>query len=126
MTERTLRDCRVLVAEDEYLLADELQTELEDAGAIVLGPVATVAEAMALIDAGSRIDGAILDANLGGEMVFAAADMLAQRGVPFIFTTGYDASAIPSRFSEVARCEKPISMKKVRQAIGRALEAGPA
>jgi DNA-binding NtrC family response regulator len=123
MAERTLQDCRVLVVEDEYMLADELRTELRTAGAIVLGPVADVEEALGLIRSGQHIDGGVLDVILSGEMVFPAADLLAERGVPFVFTTGYDDSVIPSRFAGVVRCEKPINMRLVRQAIGRVIHA---
>lgn len=123
MPERTLRECRVLVVEDEYMLADELQMELGDLGAVVLGPFGTVEDAVAAIAAEPDMDGAILDANLRGEMVFPAADLLLERGVPFVFTTGYDASVFPSRFEHIVRCEKPISMKRVTQAIGRAIHA---
>jgi len=122
-TDKTLKDCRILIVEDEYLLADELRVELESAGAIVLGPVAALIDAVELIQTEGIIDGALLDANLSGEMVFSAADMLIDRGVPIVFTTGYDASVIPSRFREVARCEKPVSIKHVTQAIGRAIHA---
>lgn len=123
MPDRTLLDCRVLVVEDEYMLADELETELADAGAKVLGPVGTIEEAVAIIEAESEMDGAILDANLRGEMVFPAADLLLERGVPFVFTTGYDASAFPARFEHIVRCEKPINIKRVAQAIGRVIRA---
>ncbi len=122
MSDRTLRNCHILIAEDEYLLAIDLQCELEDAGAVVVGPVADLSGAIALINEGRRIDAAILDANLGGEMVFPAADLLIERSVPIIFTTGYDASGIPSRFNAVARCEKPVNIKKIVEVIGRALE----
>lgn len=121
MSDCTLRDCHVLVVEDEYLLAYELQTELEQAGAVVIGPVADLSGAIALIRETRRIDGAILDANLGGEMVFPAADLLIERRVPIIFTTGYDASSIPGRFDPVVRCEKPIYIKKIIETIGRAM-----
>lgn len=121
MADRALGNCHILVVEDEYMLAHDLQTELEGAGAVVIGPVAALADAIDLIRSTPRIDGAILDANLGGEMVFPAADLLVERHVPIVFTTGYDASVIPSRFSAIARCEKPINMKRVSQAIGRAL-----
>lgn len=121
MADRTLRDCCVLVVEDEYMLAEELRTELEEAGAVVLGPAADLADATALIRSGEHIDAAILDANLGGEMVFPAADLLIELGVPIVFTTGYDASVIPSRFAAMARCEKPINMKRIREAIEGAL-----
>lgn len=121
MTGRTLGNCHILVVEDEYMLADDLQTELEDEGAVVIGPVAALADALALIRSAPRIDGAILDANLGGEMVFPAADLLIERQVPIVFTTGYDASVIPARFEAIARCEKPINMRQVSNAIGKAL-----
>ena len=51
--------------------------------------------------------------------VFPAADLLAARGVPMVFTTGYDASSIPDRYAEFPRCEKPVSLAKVTEAIGR-------
>lgn len=116
-------DCRVLVVEDEYMLADDLSTELRDAGAIVLGPVGTLPDAMASLEAEEHVDGAILDVSLRGEMVYPVADRLVERAVPFVFTTGYDASSIPPRFAHVVRCEKPINMKRVTQAIGRVIHA---
>jgi DNA-binding response OmpR family regulator len=121
MSDKTLQGCRILVVEDEYLLADELQGELEDAGAIVIGPVGSLAEATALIHSEPLIHGAILDANLGSELVYPAADLLIERGVPIIFTTGYDPSVIPARFAGIPLCEKPTSIKRVTQAIGRVL-----
>ncbi|WP_428970238.1 response regulator [Sphingomonas sp. Xoc002] len=121
MAERTLRHCRILVVEDEYMLADELQMELADADAIVLGPVSTVEEAIDLIASEAQIDGSILDVNLSGELVFPVADRLAERGVPFLFTTGYDGSIIPARFADIDRCEKPINMRRITQAIGRVI-----
>lgn len=123
MPERTLRGCRILVVEDEFLIADELATELADAGAVVLGPAGSIDRALALIEAEGRIDGAILDVNLGGEPVFPAAERLRARGVPFLFTTGYDGSAIPERFRDVVRCEKPIGIWRITQAVGRVIGA---
>lgn len=119
MIDRTLRDCRILVIEDEFMLADELRTDLSDAGAVVLGPVGTLEQALDLIRDGGAIDGAIIDVNLRGEMAYAAADLLLERGVPFVFTTGYDDSIIPHRFGSVACCPKPISIRLITQAIGR-------
>lgn len=121
MADHTLRSCRVLVVEDEYMLADELRMELDDAEAIVLGPVGTIEDALELIDSEDRIDGAVLDVNLHGEMAFPIADLLRERSVPFVFTTGYDESVIPVRFGEVVRCEKPVNIAKITKAIGRAI-----
>ena len=119
MAEPTLRDSRILVVEDEYMLAEELRFELGEAGADVLGPVGTVAQAMALIAREQGIDGAVLDANLGGEKVYPVADLLLRRGTAFVFTTGYDVATIPSRFEHVAWFEKPVVMAKLTRALGR-------
>lgn len=123
MPEVGLAGCRVLVIEDEFILAEELNVELNDAGAIVLGPVGYLEDAFDLIDAETRIDGAILDVNLGGEPVYPVADRLLARGVPMVFTTGYSSASIPERFAHVVRCEKPIVMSKVAEAMRRAIEA---
>jgi DNA-binding response OmpR family regulator len=121
MPDGTVRNRRVLVAEDEFMLADELQFELEDAGATVLGPAGALADAIALIKAEKHIDEAILDANLGGDMVFPAADLLIERGVPIVFTTGYHPSIIPARFNTMPLVEKPINIRRVFAAIGQAM-----
>ena len=121
MADRTLRDCRILVVEDDYVIAEEFCLELEEAGAVVVGPVATVEGALSTIASEGGLDGAVLDVNLGGKMSFGAADKLVEDSIPFIFTTGYDASVIPARFEHVARCEKPVSIAKVVRAIGRTM-----
>lgn len=118
MAEPRLRGCRILVTEDEFLLADDLETELAEAGAVVVGPASHVAAAQALL-AAERFDAAILDINLRGEMVYELADWLAARQVPFLFATGYDASVIPHRFDHVIRCDKPIQYGKVTEALAR-------
>lgn len=121
MADRALNRCRVLVVEDEYLLANELAMELADEGAVVLGPVPSVERALALLEDEVPPDGAILDVNLGGEAVFPLADVLIDRGVPLIFATGYDASALPERFAHVSRCEKPINMRRITAALRTAI-----
>lgn len=123
MADRTLHNCRVLVVEDDYMLADDLVTELGDFGAVVIGPAGTVEDAIALITAEPHIDGVVLDVNLRGEMAFPVADLLAERNVPFVFTTGYDAGVFPTRFAHAPRCYKPISMAHVTEAIGRLIRA---
>src|SRR4051812_18699674 len=103
-----LRDRHILIVEDEYMIALSLAMLLEKRGATVVGPAGSVAEAMSLLDAGTRLDAAVLDINLGREKAYPIADALAARAVPFIFTTGYDASAIPAPYAQVPRCEKPV------------------
>lgn len=119
-----LRGLRVLVAEDEYLLADDLRAELEQAGAVVLGPVARLQHALDIIAEEPDIDVAVLDVNLSGDKIFPVADRLIQLGVPVIFTTGYDQATIPPRYSHIDICEKPFSAGQVAQIIGRLVEDG--
>jgi CheY-like chemotaxis protein len=109
--------CRVLVVEDEFLMAEELRDALEDVGARVLGPAPSVEAALALLDGTPAIDAAILDVKLGGECSFAVADALVARGVPFVFATGYDASALPLAYRGAHRCEKPVDMTTLRHAL---------
>ncbi|MEJ1933890.1 hypothetical protein WDZ92_27145, partial [Nostoc sp. NIES-2111] len=109
---------------DEFILAIELQQGLEDAGAVILGPVGAVQDAVAAIDTTPALDGAVLDMNLGGEMAYPVADALIARRIPFILTTGYDASTLPPRFAHVARCQKPLDAARVARALRAAL-AGP-
>ena len=93
------------------------------AGAKVIGPAATIERAFALLAQIPTPDGAILDVNLGGEPVFPLADALIDRGVPLIFTTGYDPTTLPERFAHVATCEKPINAARVTGAIRAAIHA---
>ncbi|MEO6093008.1 MAG: response regulator [Novosphingobium sp.] len=113
---------RVLVVEDEYLLATDLAHALEKEAAEVIGPVPSVAQAMALIADGTDIHLGLLDINLGGELVYPVADALAALGVPFLFVTGYDARAIPPRFQNVPRLEKPVQVAAVMRAVALSIE----
>lgn len=123
MSDDGLNRRRILLVEDEYFLADELATELTDRGATVLGPVSNVKAALALIGDEPQLDGAVLDVNLGGEPVYSVADQLIERGVPVVFTTGYDAAALPERYMHVPRCEKPVSIVRITSALSRAIYA---
>lgn len=122
MTKLALRDRRILVVEDEYLIADHMQGALEDEGAVVIGPAASVREALRLLDAEAHVDGAVLDINLGSEQVFPVADALQRRGIPFIFATGYAAAGIPATWQHILRVEKPVQMAMVVAAL---LASGP-
>ena len=107
----SLRGRRVLVVEDEYLIAEDLREQLLSCGADVLGPVACVADALALLADGAEPDLAILDIGLGGEKVYPVADALRTRGIPFVFATGYDVWVIPKRYADDPRTEKPVALR---------------
>ena len=115
---------RALVVEDEYLIAHDLADDLRSLGADVVGPLSSVTKALAAIDAQAELDGAILDINLQGEMVFPVADRLLERSIPFLFATGYDSEIIPERYADVPRCEKPVTGLRLTQALERRLGIG--
>jgi len=93
-----LRGRRILVVEDEYMMAEDLRHDLEKAGAKVVGPVPSVAGALRLLAEEGVIDGAILDVNLRGEKAYPVADVLRERGIPFVLATGYEQWALPQAY----------------------------
>ncbi len=123
MSLRALVERRILIVEDEYLAAKCMADALQAAGARVVGPAASVAKARALLDRPDPIQFALLDLNLGGESALPLADELTMRGVPFVFLTGYDASAIPQPYRTAPRLVKPLSTDDVLRLVGEALEA---
>jgi len=105
---------RLLIVEDEYLLASDLAEALVAQGAEVVGPAASVGEALDMVEKqGDRIDGAVLDINLRNERVYPVADELSKRGVPFAFTTGYDKVIIPESYKSTPRFEKPVDQMQI-------------
>ncbi len=120
MTEPKPSRQRILVVEDEYVIAMDLALELEDLGFDVVGPAASVTEALALVDrCGDGLDGAILDVNLRNERVYPVADALAARGVRFVFASGYDARLMPAAYADVPRCGKPIDRLMIMRFLGQ-------
>jgi CheY-like chemotaxis protein len=115
---------RLLLVEDEFVLALGLADALADFGAIVVGPVATVDDALALVERVPEIDGAVLDVNLGQEVAYPVADALLARGIPFLFATANDRTALPERFAHVPLCRKPFRVDAFR-AAGAALRDDP-
>lgn len=97
---------RILVVEDEYLLACDLKKQLSAACADVVGPVADAEAGCRLADAG-RLDAAVIDVNLNGATSFALVDRLTAAGVPHLFVTGYDGSSLPERYRATPRLTKP-------------------
>jgi AmiR/NasT family two-component response regulator len=128
--------CRILVVEDESLIAMDLEGMLRRAGCVVVGPVSRVAAATRRI-ADRPPDLALLDVNLGnGETVYALADALAELRVPFVFLTGYGREALPERFRQRPIAGKPYSARRLlatlaatvggRDAAADAVESRPA
>jgi two-component SAPR family response regulator len=118
----SLKNSRVLVVEDQYLIADDLSRALREFGAQIVGPVSSSEAARAEM-AQSQVDVAFLDINLNDEVVFPLADELERRGIPFIFATGHDAAIIPERFKSKLRLEKPFTVQSL-QAVVRQLASG--
>ena len=115
---------RAMIAEDSLLILVALEMLLEQHAIRIAGQASTIAEARALVDIGN-FDIATLDINLHDEMVFPAADLLCQRGIPVIFTTGYAPGEMrPARFAHVPIIQKPYDaealMVLVEQAFIRA------
>lgn len=117
MADPTMHGQRILVVEDEYLLAMSFHDRLQDLGAVVLGPVGNLDNALALIRSEASIDGAVVDINLGGELAYPAAGLLMEQDIPFVFTTGYDDVAIPACFGHVPRLQKPADINRIVQAL---------
>lgn len=110
---KTLNGYHILIVEDEYLIAMNMSYILEDLGVIIVGPESSVFDTIKQINNNTRIDAAILDINLGKEFVYPVADILRNRGIPFIFTTGYDAKSIKAEYLDIQICQKPVSFEKL-------------
>jgi two-component SAPR family response regulator len=107
---------RVLVLEDELLLAMELQEILERLGNEVVGPVGRLSQARTLAET-EELDGALLDMNLGTGTSFEIAETLAGRGVPFVFITGYEHKMLPASLNGARRLIKPLDERQLQEAL---------
>lgn len=117
-----LRNARILVVEDEVLVAQLLADQLEDLGCEVVGPAGRVSEALEVL-AAEAVDAAVLDVNIAGEKVFPVADALAARGVPFVFATAYGALGVAPRHADRAVLDKPYHDRDLEHALRSALLA---
>ena len=111
---------RVLVVEDEVLVGAMIRNLLTESGHVVIGPVGSIAEASAAL--AHQPDAALLDINLGNELVYPLADRLRELAIPFIFLTGYSDDAIEHRFADAAWVEKPIDPESLLRAFGQLQE----
>ena len=111
---------RVLLVEDEPIVAWLLKDMLVDLGCSVVGPAADVNQALAMIDAES-IDVAVLDVNLRGQMSYPIADVLVARGVPFVFSTGYDKGRLLDRYRTFPALQKPFHRSDLGDTLSKLL-----
>jgi DNA-binding NtrC family response regulator len=119
-----LRGRRVLVIEDEMLVAMEYEGLLQRQGCTVLGPAPTVDRALALL-AHDRPDAALLDLNLNGEPATAVAVALKARGVPFVLVTGYgEVQSSEPELQGAPRVDKPVNHQELVRALARVMDAG--
>jgi CheY-like chemotaxis protein len=107
---------RILVVEDEFLIALDIVSALEQAGITVVGPAGTVSDALAVIER-EPLEGALLDAHLGGEPAARIADALAARGIPFAFVSGYGRESLPEAHRSAPLVRKPFTDKDLLGAI---------
>jgi CheY-like chemotaxis protein len=117
---------RVLLVEDEALVAMLLEAVLEDMGCVPVGPAATVEEGMALVADGAPLDAALLDVNVAGQLVFPIAEALKARGVPFVFSTGYGAAGLSEAWRGHPTVQKPFTEATIRNALMQAMGVGNA
>jgi DNA-binding response OmpR family regulator len=111
---------RILVVEDEYLIAVMIEDALTERGAVVVGPVYKILDGILLANQ-EMIDAAILDVNINGEPSNPIAEALAARNIPFIFATGYGETGLDGFGAAVL--DKPYTGEKLAAALQRALRA---
>ena len=112
---------RVLVLEDELLIAMMMRGWLTELGCETVGPARTVPDALALIKDGP-LDGAILDVTIAGGDCFPVADALRQKGIPFALTTGRAADGLPANYADAPLLPKPYDFAAVRGIVAKLLD----
>lgn len=114
MTHRPAK--RILIVEDEVLVAMHLEDLLAEMGHQVVGPATRIKQAMELARK-SEIDMAVLDVNVAGRTSFPVADILRQRGIPFVFATGYGAEGFVEGYRDEPTLRKPYEPQELMRAI---------
>jgi DNA-binding response OmpR family regulator len=112
----SLAGFRVLVVEDDMLIALEIEQTLQGLGCVVVGPVGKLDAALRMADS-AALDAAILDVNIRGGHVFPVADRLRARGVPFALASGYGDWALPPAFRNQPRLTKPFTAHELEAQV---------
>jgi CheY-like chemotaxis protein len=115
---------RILVVEDEMMILANLEMALDEMGCTSISAAATIAEALALLDA-KGFDAAMLDVNLHGEKSYAVADALARRGIPFVFSTGYGDHGDRADFADRPVLRKPYLRRDLVAALAALVAPSP-
>ena len=118
--DQPLEGARVLIVEDEFFIADDLARALRSCGATPVGPVNSVEHADQML-AGGKVDAAILDLNLHGNMAYSLAERLSRERMPCLIISGYGTETVPESLRHVARLEKPVSGPVAMDALSREL-----
>jgi CheY-like chemotaxis protein len=116
-----LQGRRVLVIEDESLVAMLLETILEDMGCAVVGPESNIDDGLTAATTEGGLDAALLDVNVAGREVFPVAEALKARGVPFVFSTGYGEAGLPEHWRGHPTIQKPFTEGAIRDALMKAM-----
>jgi DNA-binding response OmpR family regulator len=125
MSNDTIAGCRVLVVEDEMLIAMEVEDALQALGCQILGPVATVDRALKLA-LEETFDAAVLDVTIRGGNAYPVAEVLLARGIPFVFASGYGDWALPETLRNQPRLTKPFTAAQLEEQIISLLHAAKA
>lgn len=112
MTEMPLLGCRILIVEDDFYQARDIQQSLELAGAQIVAAQAEAPDLVGLLAQG-RIDGGLIDVNLGHCLSFEFARTLRQHKIPFVFLTGYHASVVPDDLADAPCLRKPVPARRI-------------
>lgn len=120
---KILADRKILLVEDDYLMADALAEALRNTGAVVFGPIGTVEDALHSVSRLDGIEAVVLDVNLVGQRAYAVADAVREKQIPLVFVTGCGRDLLPSRFAEVPHCLKPVDIEQLACLLDAQIEA---
>ena len=126
MTKVPASELRLLIVEDEALIAMELEDLLQELGHRVVGVCGSVARALACVDEhGQEMDGVVLDANLGGSTALPVAERLRERGIPFLVASGYEGEQLHRLGFDALSIRKPYRKEEISRALAGLAEHVP-
>jgi len=121
MTNKILISRRILVVEDEMIVSWMLEDMLTSLGCIMIGPAVQLEQALVMAKTETALDAAVLDISLNGSKSFSVADMLTARGIPFVFSTGYNKDNLPAAYTDIPILQKPYRELELAEALRKIL-----